>query len=165
MTFGVFFYFFNIVIRCWLVEEKLFIIIMRLFFWTGRENPEMTPPAHGGVKGSERLLMTKNPARSFSCLRCQVYGISFERFSRPWQTVGVASSPFHCADLSLAFLKEWSPLSELPSLVLVRVTLGLSDMSGSTCIAQRSQKSSSPTTTTTWGHSRQGLWDPFRSNW
>ena len=49
----------------------------------------MTYPAHGvlSVSGrdSVRILLSKNPARSFNCPWCQVYGTSFERFPRPWQ--------------------------------------------------------------------------------
>ena len=43
--------------------------------------------AQGGPEGRVRLLLTKNPAVSFSYLNCQVHGNSFEWFPRPWQTV------------------------------------------------------------------------------
>ena len=64
------------------------------------------PRFHGvhGAEDSVRLLLTTNPARSFSCPRCQVYGISFKWFPRHWQTVGPVSGHSHCA--SLAFFKE-----------------------------------------------------------
>ena len=45
----------------------------------GRENSQITPPSQGGTEGSVKLLLTKNPTRSFSC---QVRGGSFERFPR-----------------------------------------------------------------------------------
>ena len=65
------------------------------FFWERREIRRITPSAIGGAEGSVRLLLTENPARSFSCCpRCQVHGISCERFPRPWQTVGPVSGPF-----------------------------------------------------------------------
>ena len=32
-----------------------------------QENHQIKPPAQGGVEGSLELLLTKNPARSFSC--------------------------------------------------------------------------------------------------
>ena len=51
-----------------------------------RVNLSITPTAKGGVENSVRLLLTKNPACSFSCPSCQVRGISFVRFPRPWQT-------------------------------------------------------------------------------
>ena len=71
----------------------------------------MTNSAHG-------LLLTKNPACSCNCPWRQVHGISFERFPRPWQTVGPVSGPFHVADSSLAFFKEVGSSSRVtPSLV------------------------------------------------
>ena len=42
------------------------------------------PPTQGGAEGSVRLLLTKNLACSISCPNCQVRGISFERFPRPF---------------------------------------------------------------------------------
>ena len=67
----------------------------------------MTPPDHGGVEDSVRLLLTKNPARSFSCPWCQVHDISFERFPRPWQTVGDIVGSNHEVDREIyASMKE-----------------------------------------------------------
>ena len=37
----------------------------------------MTPPAYSAAEDSVRLLLTKNPARSFSYPWCQVHGILF----------------------------------------------------------------------------------------
>ena len=37
------------------------------------------------AEDSVRLLLSKNRARSFNCPWCQVHGISFEWFPRPWQ--------------------------------------------------------------------------------
>ena len=77
------------------------------FFLASVENHRITPPAHSGAEDSVRLLLTKNAraACSFSCPWYQVHRPSFERFPRPWQTVGLTSGPFHVADTSLAFLK------------------------------------------------------------
>ena len=72
-----------------------------LFLVGIREDHRITPPAQGGVKGSVKLLQTKNHIRSFSRPSCQVRGLSFGRFPPPWQTVGPASGPFHYADSSL----------------------------------------------------------------
>ena len=66
---------------------------VHLFFWTSRENHRMTLTAHSGEEDSVRLLLTKNPTRSFSCLWCQVHGISFKLSPRPWQTVVLVSAP------------------------------------------------------------------------
>ena len=58
------------------------------FFGGGRENRQITPPGQGSTlrkEGSVRHPLTKNPARSFSCPGCQVCGLSFGRFPRPWQ--------------------------------------------------------------------------------
>ena len=63
------------------------------FFWANMEYHKMTPPAHGGAADSVRLLLTKNPSRSFRCPWCQVHGISLERLPRPWQTAGPVSGP------------------------------------------------------------------------
>ena len=63
----------------------------------------MTPPAHSGAEDSLRLLLTKNPARSFSCLA---------QFPRLWQTVGPVSGPAHFVDSSLAFFKECTVTSD-----------------------------------------------------
>ena len=48
-------------------------------------------PAHGVLEAEDgvRLLLAKNPARSFSCPWYQVHGISFGRFPWPWQTVAL----------------------------------------------------------------------------
>ena len=53
-------------------------------------------PAPSGTKGSDILLLTKNPARSFSSPWCQIYGISFERFPRPL-TDSWPTGHFNCA--------------------------------------------------------------------
>ena len=53
-----------------------------IFLWWSRDNHSIT---QGGVEGSFRLLLTKNPAYAFSSPSSQVPGISFERFLRPWQ--------------------------------------------------------------------------------
>ena len=53
-----------------------------LFF---QESHEITPLAQGGAEEIIRLLVTKNPPCSFSCL-CQERSISFERFPSPWQS-------------------------------------------------------------------------------
>ena len=37
---------------------------------------QITPPAHDGAEGNVRRLLTKNPARSFSCPSCQTRGHS-----------------------------------------------------------------------------------------
>ena len=66
----------------------------------------MMPPAYGGAEGRIRLLLTKNPTRSFSFPWCQVHSISFEPFPRPWQPVGAESGPSYCADSNLACFKE-----------------------------------------------------------
>ena len=83
-------------------------VYLGAFFWDSWENHIMTPPAHGVHKAgySVRLLLTINSARSFSCRWCQVHGISYERFSRLWQTHRPISVPCHCPDSSLAFFKE-----------------------------------------------------------
>ena len=73
----------------------------------------MTLSAHSRAENSVRLLLTSNPARSFSYPRCQVNGISFERFRRLCQTVGPISGPFDSADLSFTLLKRWRPLPQL----------------------------------------------------
>ena len=52
-------------------------------FWASRDNHRMTPPSHSGAEDSVRLLLTKHSACFFSCLWCQVHGISFKRFPRP----------------------------------------------------------------------------------
>ena len=110
----------------------------------------MTPAAHSGVEDSVRLLLTKNPARSFICPRCEVNGILFERCPRFWQTAAPIWGPFYCADSSLVFFKEVRLFqcqavsgslaqSRLMSRCVLKVTLlvwshtlGLSDMSGCT---------------------------------
>ena len=48
---------------------------------------QITPPAQDGTEGNVRLLLTKHPTRSFSCPRCQLRGISFERFPQPGRTL------------------------------------------------------------------------------
>ena len=65
------------------------------FVWAGREDNQIPPPAQGGAEGSVRLLLTKNPTHSFSCLSCQVRGLSFKRFLRHWQSVGSISGLFN----------------------------------------------------------------------
>ena len=50
----------------------------------------------------------------FNCPWCQVHGISFERFTRHWQIVG--PGPSRTADSSLAFLKRWGSLPDLPNI-------------------------------------------------
>ena len=85
--------------------KSRFQAIIYIFSWAGRENLEMTPPTHGGAEDNVKLLLTKNPARSFSYPWCQVHGISFERFPWPWQTVGPVSGPSQCV-CSLAFFKR-----------------------------------------------------------
>ena len=87
-----------------------------IYFWASLEYHRMTPPTHSGAEDSVRLLLTRNLAHSFSCPWCQIHGISFERFPRPWQTVGPVSSPSYCADSSLDFFKEVRPLPELSRL-------------------------------------------------
>ena len=62
-------------------------MVQQHFFFGGyRENRRISPPAQDGAEDSDRLLLTENPACTFSYPRCQVRGISFERFPRPWQT-------------------------------------------------------------------------------
>ena len=78
---------------------------------------------YDGAEDSFRFLLTKNPARSFSCPWWQVHGISFERFPWPWQTVGPVSGPF---------------ILQTPVSFLVRgLTLDLSGAGGSTGIAPK----------------------------
>ena len=57
---------------------------MMFFFGASGESLQMTPPVHGAhvTEDTVRLLLTKNPARSFSCSWRQVHGISLERFPR-----------------------------------------------------------------------------------
>ena len=51
---------------------------------------------------SVRLLINKNPARSFCCPVCQSRGMSFERFPRPCQAIDQIDRPSTiCADSSL----------------------------------------------------------------
>ena len=58
---------------------------LELFFCGHEENRQITPSAQGGAEGSDRLLLTENPARSFICPSCWVRDISFEKFLQPCQ--------------------------------------------------------------------------------
>ena len=71
----------------------------------------MTPAAQSGAEGCVRLLLTKNPARSFSC---QKRGISRLNESRgPGRHLACYHASSFCTDLGIAFLKRWGPLLEL----------------------------------------------------
>ena len=70
-------------LETWIKSDIKTNVIGFLFFFEWCH--QLAPPAQGGSKGSVRLLLTKNPVRSFSCPICQVRGLSFERFPRPWQ--------------------------------------------------------------------------------
>ena len=146
----------------------------------------MMPPAHCGAEDSVRFLLTKNPARSFSCPWCQVHRILFERFPRPWQTVGREEGSSHYADSNLAFFKVvgyssgvppplvhlhshfwWADASQKWTSTTHGVNprvppLGLESHCGPVRyewlyhIGPKIIKTLKPTMTTTWGHSRQG---------
>ena len=61
-------------------------------FYLGTEkNLQIKPQAQGGAEGSVRLLLTKYPARSFSCPGCQVNGGRLNDSRAPGRT-GVGSS-------------------------------------------------------------------------
>ena len=53
----------------------------------------MTPPTHGGTEDSVRLLLTKNPARFFSCPSCQVRGYSLESSRGPGRQLARYRAP------------------------------------------------------------------------
>ena len=113
----------------------------RVFFWASRENHPMKSRAHSGAEDSVRLLLTKNPARSFCCPWCQVHGISFERFQRPWQTVGLVSGPSHFAYSSLAFFKVVGSSSGVtPSLVRLHSHVWWPDASRKRTSTSREQR-------------------------
>ena len=78
-----------------------FEIGILLRFRSHEENHQIMPAAQGGMAGSVRFLLTKNPARSLNYPGCQGPGITFELFPPPWQTIGPVSGPFVCADYSL----------------------------------------------------------------
>ena len=139
----------------------------------------MTPLSHDGAEDSVRLLPTKNPARSISCPWCQVHGISLERFQRPWQTVDpiwvppIVLAQWEGPDTpSLVHLHKhvwWARVASRKRTSTLRARfkppcssswsgshIGPVAMSGSTCITPKITEMLKPTTTATWGHSRQG---------
>ena len=72
----------------------------------------------------------KIPFCSCNCPWYHVCGISFERFSRPWQKVGPLSGPSGVADSSLAFFKEVGSSSGVtPSLVRLHMHVWWADAS------------------------------------
>ena len=64
--------------------------------------------ALGGVEGCVRLLLNKNPARSFRCPSCQVRFISLERSPRPWQnesiTLIISCGNTGCMNIEFGYL-------------------------------------------------------------
>ena len=46
--------------------------LLLLFFWAGKERHQMVPPDHSGAEDTVRLLLTKYPARSYTCPWCHV---------------------------------------------------------------------------------------------
>ena len=94
--------------------------IQLLFFWAGGDNLQNDESRLRRVKSERKTVsdfywLKAPPAPSIA----PGAGISFERFPRPWQTVGSKSGPskgegpdLGCLRLSL-FLKRWVPLPEL----------------------------------------------------
>ena len=79
------------------------------FFWIGRENRQMSPTVKR--KTESWLLLT---------IKVQVHGISFERCSRPWQTVDPIPGPSSVLTPSwpLRWFLEVSPASRITPLLV-----------------------------------------------
>ena len=79
--------------------------------------------------------LTENPARSFSFPWCQDHGISFDRFTQPWQKLA------HVADSSLGFSTELGSCSGLtPSLVPLHRHVWWTDASGKRTVTTCAQR-------------------------
>ena len=92
------------------------------FFWVSSENYQITPPTQGGAEDSVRLLLTVNPATSFSCSSSQVRGLSFERFSRSWQTVSPISGTFNQCCQLLEVKMDCAVAASLSDITLLRLS-------------------------------------------
>ena len=149
-------------------------LVHSIFFLSqqGKSSVWRIPPTvETWAEDSVRLLLTKNPACSCNYPWCQVQGISFEWFPRLWQTFVPISGPSRVADTSTSN-EQTRPGSEpQPSAhgVNPRVPLGMASHFGpvrheglyriaprmiDTFVCVNHPRGS--TTTTWWGHSRQG---------
>ena len=87
----IFFYYIKLTCKMKRNSLKAVSSVLQRHFFCGARGMSSN---NGAKRKDVRLLLTKNPARSFSFPSCQVPGISFERLLRPWQPAGSVSGSF-----------------------------------------------------------------------
>ena len=88
-----------------LIPSSYYLLFV-LFICGARGKSSNNASSSGGAEFSARLLLTKNPARSFCCPICQTRGISFERFPRDRVTNYDSSN----VTVTCVVLINWQPL-------------------------------------------------------